>query len=173
MKDDLQAELVRSAEDFSRGIDLSGLPREPSRRLAVLTCMDARVDPAALLGLELGAAHVIRNAGGRATDDAIRSLAISTRLLGVRAIAVIHHTECGMTTFTNQQLWAELRDSAGVDATGTDFEPFADVEGSVRDDTWRIEQADLIDREVAVLGFVYDVRTGALTPVPGAGRPGG
>ena len=106
----------------------------PARKTAVLVCMDARIDPARALGLEEGDAHVIRNAGGRASDDAIRSLIISYELLGTREFVVIHHTDCGMLTFTNEQLREKLQEELGVDASAIDFLPFSDVAQSVRDD---------------------------------------
>src|SRR5438552_4407277 len=124
------------ASTFSKG----DLPMPPARHVAVLTCMDARLHPARFLGLELGDAHVIRNAGGRASDDAIRSLAISQQLLGTREVAVIHHTDCGMLTFTNEQLRAKLQAELGADAAGVDFLPFSDLEQSVRDDLERLRR---------------------------------
>jgi carbonic anhydrase len=131
----------------------------------VLVCMDARIDPAKALGLEEGDAHVIRNAGGRASDDAIRSLIISNELLGTREFVVIHHTDCGMLTFTNEQLRAKLRDELGADASAIDFLPFSDVAQSVRDDLATIRTSPLLPKEIPVRGFIYDVTTGALTEV--------
>lgn len=149
------------AARFTRG----HLPTPPARKLAVLVCMDARIDPAAALGLQEGDAHVIRNAGGRASDDAIRSLAISQQLLGTREIVVIHHTDCGMLTFTNEQLRAKLRDELGVDASSVDFLPFSDLEQSVRDDIARLRASPLLLRDVPIHGLIYDVRTGSLRQV--------
>lgn len=148
------------AERFTHG----DLPMPPSRRVAVLTCMDARLDPAAFLGLQPGDAHVIRNAGGRASDDAIRSLAISQQLLGTREVVVIHHTDCGMLTFTNDQLRSKLREELGADASAIDFLPFKDLEQSVRDDLHRIAESPFL-LDVPVSGFIYDVRSGRLLPV--------
>src|SRR5213083_1615864 len=119
---------ARYAADFTKG----DLPTPPARKVAVLTCMDARLDPAKFLGLSEGDAHVIRNAGGRAAD-AIRSLVISQQLLGTREVVVIHHTDCGMLTFTDEQLRQKLRDDLGVDVEHA-FLPFGDLEQSVRDD---------------------------------------
>src|SRR4249919_3913723 len=118
------------ASSFSKG----NLPMPPGRHVAILTCMDARLDPARFLGLKEGDAHVIRNAGGRASDDAIRSLIISSRLLGTREFAVVHHTDCGMLTFSNDDLRGKLEAETGADATDIDFLPFGDLEQSVRDD---------------------------------------
>jgi carbonic anhydrase len=127
--------------------------------------MDARIDPAKALGLEEGDAHVIRNAGGRASDDAIRSLVISNELLGTREFVVIHHTDCGMLTFTNDQLREKLNDELGVDASGIDFLPFSDVPQSVRDDLATLRATPLLPKEIPVRGFIYDVTTGALSEV--------
>ena len=140
-------------------------PTPPARGVAILTCMDARIDPARVLGLELGDAHVIRNAGGRASDDALRSLVISSRLLGTTEFAVIHHTECGMLTFTNEDLHAKLRDETGTDASHIDFLTFSDLEQSVRDDVSAILASPFIDDSITVSGYIYDVKTGAVTQV--------
>jgi carbonic anhydrase len=126
--------------------------------------MDARLDPATFLGLHEGEAHVIRNAGGRAAD-AIRSLVISQQLLGTREVVVIHHTDCGMLTFTDDQLRQKLRDDLGVQTTEA-FLPFSDLEQSVRDDVAAIRTAPLLLKDVPVRGFIYDVRTGRLREVP-------
>lgn len=143
------------------------LPMPPGRQAAVLVCMDARIDPARALGLEEGDVHVIRNAGGRA-KDAIRSLAISQELLGTREIVVIHHSDCGMLTFTNDVIRDRLADSLGADASAAakalDFEPFPEVNQSVIDDVEAIKASPLV-RDVPISGYVYDVKTGALTKV--------
>ena len=151
----------RYAADFAKG----ELPAPPARRLAVLTCMDARLDPAKALGLAEGDAHVIRNAGGRASDDALRSLVISQQLLGTREVLVVHHTDCGMMAFTNEQLRDRLRRDLNADASAVDFLPFGDLEASVREDVETIRSSPLIPDDVAVRGFVYDVRTGRLREV--------
>ncbi len=139
----------------------SDLPMPPARRLVILTCMDARIDPAQAFGVAEGDAHVIRNAGGRASEDALRSLVISTQLLDTREVLVIHHTDCGMLTFTNEQLQARL----GADAAGIDFLPFSDLEQSVRDDMATIRASPLLPDDLAVRGFIYDVRSGHLREV--------
>jgi carbonic anhydrase len=127
--------------------------------------MDARIDPARALGLGIGDAHVIRNAGGRASDDAIRSLIISTALLGTREIVVIQHTDCGMQTVTNEDVRARLAAERGSDASDIDFLTFPDLEANVRRDVERIRSSSHIDPGVTVSGYVYDVDTGALTEV--------
>ena len=155
-------EFLAANERYAAGFDKGDLPLPPARQVAVLVCMDARIDPAKVLGLTEGDAHVIRNAGGRASDDALRSLAISHELLGTREVVVIHHTDCGMLTFTNDQLRQRLRDRLGADASGIDFLPFGDLNQSVRDDVATIRTSPLVPDDVVVSGFVYDVRTGRL-----------
>ena len=151
----------RYAESFDRG----DLPMPPGRKLAVLTCMDARLHPETFLGLDVGDAHMIRNAGGRASDDAIRSLIISSHLLGTNEYIVIHHTDCGMLTFSNSDLQNKLAQETGADASHIDFLPFGDLEDSVRDDVLRIKDSRFIPDDISVRGFVYDVRSGRLTEV--------
>jgi len=128
--------------------------------------MDARLDPARILGLQDGDANVLRNAGAIVTEDVLRSLAISRWLLGTRQAFVIGHVDCGMTRFTNGELRARLRDEAGVDASEIDFLPFGDVDESVREGVRRIRGSPLLGDAFAAGGFVYDVRTGRLTEVP-------
>jgi carbonic anhydrase len=151
----------RYAATFTKG----DLAMPPARRVAILTCMDARLDPAKFLGLEEGDAHVIRNAGGRATADALRSLIISQQLLGTREIVVIHHTDCGMLTFTDDQLRRQLRERFGVPADDWAFLPFTDLAQSVRDDIAVIRRSPFILPETTITGFIYDVRTGRLSQV--------
>ena len=158
---ELLAANARYADRF-RGGDL---PSPPARRVAVLTCMDARLVPHRFLGLEEGDAHVIRNAGGRASDDALRSLILSYKLLGTREFLVIHHTDCGMLGFDNEQLREQLRRDTGADASQIDFLPFRDLDDSVRQDARAIRDSPLIPDAIAVRGFVFDVRTGRLREV--------
>ena len=157
-------ELLQANKQYAKTFDRGELPMPPARRLAVVTCMDARIIPSRQLGLEEGDAHVIRNAGGRARD-ALRSLVISQRLLGTNEIAVIHHTDCGMLTFTNPDLHAKVKQDLGADATAIDFLPFSDVEESVREDVAFLLSSPLIPGSVVIRGFVYDVRTGKLNEV--------
>jgi carbonic anhydrase len=159
-------EFLRANRSYAANFDQGDLPMPPSRQVAVLTCMDARLHPSRFLGLELGDAHVIRNAGGRASEDAIRSLVISQRLLGTREIVVIHHTDCGMLTFTNEQLAAQVQQELGVNVVGRDFLPFSDLEQSVRDDVATLRASSLIPGDIPVSGAIYDVRTGTLRVVP-------
>jgi carbonic anhydrase len=157
-------ELLQANAEYARTFDRGELPMPPARRLAIVTCMDARIVPSRQFGLEEGDAHVIRNAGGRA-HDALRSLVISQRLLGTNEIAVIHHTDCGMVTFTNRDLHAKVKQDLGADASHIDFLPFADLEESVREDVAFLLSSPLIPGDVLIRGFVYDVRTGRLSEV--------
>lgn len=140
------------------------LPLPPSRELAVLACMDARLDIYRILGLQDGEAHVIRNAGGAATDDAIRSLAISQRLLGTREIILIHHTECGMLTFTGDNFNRDIEKETGIRPEWA-AEAFTDVEKDVRQSIRRIIANPFIPHQDAIRGFVFDVATGQLNEV--------
>ncbi|GMV86583.1 MAG: carbonic anhydrase [Dehalococcoidia bacterium] len=141
------------------------LPAEAGQpRIAVILCMDARIDPVRALGLRYGHAHIIRNAGGRMAD-ALRSLAISQRLLGTREVALIHHTECAMMTFTDEDMRQRLRDEAGFIADHLAFLPFRDLQQSVRDDLEVYRSSPLVRQDVALRGFVYDVRTGRLREI--------
>ncbi len=158
-------EFLKANEDYAATFQKGHLPMPPARHVAVLTCMDARLHPARFLGLELGDAHVIRNAGGRASDDAIRSLVISQQLLGTNTVVVIHHTDCGMLTFSNADLRGKLKQELNADAEYIDFLPFKDLEKSVRDDVATIKNSPLIPKSVEVSGFIYDVKSGRLLPV--------
>lgn len=158
-------EFVKANEGYAASFDKGDTPMPPARQVAVVTCMDARLHPEDFLGLEVGDAHVIRNAGGRVSDDAIRSLVISQRLLGTTEIVVIHHTECGMATFSNEDLTAKIKEDLGVDTTGQDFLPFGDLEQSVRDDVEIIENSELIPDDIQFSGAIYDVTSGELREV--------
>ena len=141
-----------------------GMPPQPRRKLAVLTCMDARLDPARLLGLQEGDAHVIRNAGGVVTDDALRSLAISQNLLGTEEIVLIHHTDCGMLTFTDEEFAQRLERETGSRPEWRSH-AFSDLEQDVRDGIERIKQSPFVPHTDRVRGFVYEVETGRLREV--------
>jgi carbonic anhydrase len=157
-------EIMRANEAYAQSFDRGDLPLPPARGLTVLTCMDARIIPSKVLGLQEGDAHVIRNAGGRARD-ALRSIIISQRLLGTRELAVIHHTDCGMLTFTNRDLRAKVKEDLDQDTGEFDFLPFADLDESVREDIQFLEATQLLDPDTLIRGFVYDVRTGRLREV--------
>src|SRR2546428_7636330 len=158
-------EFLRANEIYATRFQEGHLPMPPARRVAVLTCMDARLDPARFLGLQEGDAHVIRNAGGRASEDAIRSLVISQQLLGTNTVVVIHHTDCGMLTLSNADLRTKLKQELNANADHIDFLPFKDLEQSVRDDVATIKALPLIPKDIEVSGFIYDVRSGKLSPV--------
>jgi carbonic anhydrase len=158
-------ELVSANKDYAKNFTLGGLPLPPARKVAVLTCMDARILPSRALGLKEGDAHVIRNAGGRARD-ALRSLVISQRLLGTKELAVIHHTDCGMLTFSNRDLRDKVQADLGQDTGEFDFLPFSDLDESVREDIEFLRATQLLDPDTLIRGFVYDVRDGRLREVP-------
>jgi carbonic anhydrase len=166
-------ELVRAnrAAAEARAADTNELPGAPSRAVAIVTCMDCRIDVEAALGLGLGEAHVLRNAGGVVTDDVIRSLALSQRKLGTREVMLIHHDKCGMTTVTDDGFRAELQEATGV-APAFAIESFADVEADVRQSIERVRRSDFLPYREAVRGFVYDVDSGALREVVEAKPPG-
>ncbi|MDA4136925.1 MAG: carbonic anhydrase [Thaumarchaeota archaeon] len=150
------------AKSFKKG----NLALPPSKKLAVLACMDARLDVHKILGLEEGEAHVIRNAGGVATDDAIRSLLISQRLLGTEEIVLIHHTDCGMVTFSDDDVKKKIQAETGIRPSFA-LEAFPDVEGDVLQSIARIKASPFISRKDHIRGFVYDVKTGRLREVAG------
>lgn len=158
---ELDAANARFAESF----DLGDLSRRPARRVAVVTCMDTRMDPAKILGLVEGDANILRNAGGRADESVLRALFISQQLLGTEEVVVIHHTDCGLLSFTNEQLREICAERLGVDASGIDFLAFCDLKQSVREDVATIRNSPLIPDSIIVSGFIYDVRTGRLEPV--------
>ena len=157
-------ELLAANERYAARFHKGALPLPPARRVAIVTCMDARIDPAKALGLDEGDAHVIRNAGGRA-QDALRSLVISQRLLGTREVVVLHHTDCGMLTFTDDELRDKVRHELGADASHIAFLPFKDLDESVRLDVAYLRASPLIPADVPIRGFVYDVRTGTVREV--------
>ncbi|MFW2374038.1 MAG: beta-class carbonic anhydrase [Gammaproteobacteria bacterium] len=185
--DEVTAANDNYAADFG---DKANLAMPPARHFAILTCMDARLDPAKYAGLSEGDAHVIRNAGGRASDDAIRSLVISYKLLGTREWFVIHHTDCGMETFTDdimRGLLASSLKTSSVDASGwhdsgdgpgsteanyIDWLTISDNQKSVVEDVQRIRNHPLVPKDIPVYGYIYDVKTGKLVEVPEATQAG-
>jgi len=164
-------ELLAANAAFARSFTPRRLPRTPARRLAVLTCMDARMDPAAFLGLREGDAHVIRNAGGRASGDAVRSLLISHKLLGTDQWLVIHHTDCGQETYSGETM-RRLCAPRSREAEAIDWLTIADREQAVVDDVRRLRLHPLVPPEVAIHGFLYDLATGRLAEVETASRTG-
>jgi carbonic anhydrase len=156
--------LVENSKRYEQGFDKGDLPLPPGKKVAVLACMDARLNPYGLLGLEEGDAHVIRNAGGVVDDDAIRSLAISQNLLGTEEIVLVHHTDCGMLTFTDEEFAQKLEDETGQRPEWS-AHAFSDLEADVRSGIEKIRQSPFVPRTDSVRGFVYDVHTGALNEV--------
>jgi carbonic anhydrase len=157
-------DLVRNNESYVRSFKKGNLPLPPAKHVAVLACMDARLDVHKILGLEEGDAHVIRNAGGVATDDAIRSLAISQRLLGTTEIVLIHHSDCGMLTFSDDDVKRQIEKETGIRPAFA-LEAFSDLDEDVRQSIARIKASPFIPRKDRIRGFVYDVRTGRLDEV--------
>ncbi|WP_324670540.1 carbonic anhydrase [Hymenobacter sp. GOD-10R] len=186
----LQEVLAANAQYQASFGEKTNLQLPPARGFAILTCMDARLDPAKYAGLAEGDAHVIRNAGGRASDDAIRSLVISYKLLGTKEWFVIHHTDCGMQYFTDdviRELLAQSLETATVDATGwhdvgqgpgsdearfVAFLPFRDLADSVVEDVARIRRHPLVPTTIPIYGYIYDVKSGKLIEVPAATKAG-
>ncbi len=156
--------LLKNNETYAKGFEKGGLPLPPSKRIAVLACMDARLDVHKILGLEEGQAHVIRNAGGVATEDAIRSLVISQRLLGTQEIVLIHHTDCGMLTFKDDEVKGQIQRETGIRPPFA-LEAFSNLEEDVRQSIARIKASPFIPKKDAVRGFIYDVKTGRLNEV--------
>ncbi|MGI9147596.1 MAG: beta-class carbonic anhydrase [Chloroflexota bacterium] len=157
-------DLLRNADGYAASFNKGQLPMPPACHVAIVTCMDARINPYGLLGLAEGDAHVIRNAGGVVTDDVVRSLAISQRLLGTREIILIHHTDCGMLTFKDDDVKAQIEADTGIRPPFA-LEAFADVQRDVVQSMARIAASPFVPRKSDVRGFVYDVHTGGLNEV--------
>jgi carbonic anhydrase len=157
-------ELVKNSEAYAASFDRGDLPLPPAKKLAVVACMDARLIPTRVLGLSEGDAHVIQNAGGVVTDDEIRSLAISQRLLGTEEIILIHHTDCGMLTFTDDEFKRQVQDETGIKPEWA-AEAFSDLDEDVRQSIARIKASPFIPRKDSIRGFVYQVETGRLREV--------
>ena len=161
-------DLLKNAESYAEGFDKEDLPMPPGKKVAVLACMDARLIPSRVLGLEEGDAHVIRNAGGIVAEDEIRSLAISQHLLGTEEIILIHHTGCGMLTFTDDEFRQQIADDTGIKPPWA-VETFQDLDTDVRQSLARITTSPFIPHTDSVRGFVYEVETGKLREVLAAG----
>ena len=157
-------ELLANADRYAQQFDKGELPLPPAKKVAVVACMDARLDPQKVLGLGEGDAHVIRNAGGVVTDDEVRSLAISQTLLGTEEIMLIHHTDCGMLTFTDEQFSDQLEADAGAKPEWS-ANCFDDLEGDVRESIARIRSSPFIPNKDSIRGFVYDVKSGRLNEI--------
>jgi carbonic anhydrase len=157
-------ELLKNNEQYAASFDKGDLPMPPGKELAVVACMDARLDVYGMLGLSEGEAHVIRNAGGVITDDAVRSLVISQRLLGTKEIILIHHSDCGMLTFNDDEVKAQIKDDVGIRPPFA-LEAFPDPDDDVRQSIARIKASPFIPSKDKVRGFVFDVKTGRLNEV--------
>jgi carbonic anhydrase len=157
-------ELLQNNEVYAESFDKGDLPLPPAKGVAVVACMDARLNVYGMLGLQEGDAHVIRNAGGVITDDEIRSLAISQRLLGTHEIILIHHTDCGMLTFSDDELKQQIQEDVGMKPHFS-MESFSDLEEDVRQSIARIQASPFIPNKESVRGFVYEVETGRLREV--------
>ena len=157
-------ELLENAKGYAESFDKGDLPLPPGRKIAIVACMDARLNPYGLLGLQEGDAHVIRNAGGVVTDDEIRSLAISQRLLATEEIILIHHTDCGMLTFTDDEFKRSIQDDIGIKPEWA-AEAFPDLDEDVRQSLARINASPFIPKKDSVRGFVYEVENGTLREV--------
>jgi carbonic anhydrase len=157
-------QLLANNERYSSSFDKGDLPMPPAKKLAVLACMDARLDVHKILGLGEGDAHVIRNAGGVVTDDAIRSLVISQRLLGTEEVILIHHTDCGMLTFKDDEVKRQIEDDTGLRPAFA-LEAFPDLEQDVRQSIARIQSNPFIPKKSQIRGFVFDVHSGRLNEV--------
>ncbi len=157
-------EYVSNAERYAATFDKGALPMPPAKKTAVVACMDARLNPYGILGLTEGDSHVIRNAGGVVTDDVIRSLAISQRLLGTEEIILIHHTDCGMLTFRDDDVKAQIEKDTGIRPHFA-LEAFADLDDDIRQSIKRIQASPFIPRTGQIRGFVYEVETGGLREV--------
>lgn len=158
-------EVLAANEAFASAFEHGELPAPPSRHLAVVTCMDARIIPLSVFGLSIGDAHILRNAGGRVTEDVLRSLLVSTHVLGVREIAVVHHTECGMAKVTDEDLRGRIEEATGNRPGAIAFHPIIDPDADLRADVARLTRSELLPTGTEVRGFEYDVRSGRLRRV--------
>jgi len=161
----MRDESMKANERYAASFNQGGLPMPPGRRLAAVVCMDARLMPDQFLGLGIGDAHIIRNAGGIVTDDALRSLIISHKLLGTNEFFVVNHTDCGMLTFEDGQLQQRLKDETGQDASAIRFHSFKDLDENVRAQVQKIKDSPFLPDDIPVSGFVYDVKSGKLRQV--------
>jgi carbonic anhydrase len=158
-------ELLQNNQRFAKDFDKGDLPLPPAKKIAIVACMDARLNPYPILGLQLGDAHVIRNAGGVITDDEIRSLAISQHLLGTDEITLIHHTDCGMLTFNDEEFADKLEAETGQ-RRRWEARSFPDLDQDVRDSIQRIKDGPFIPNKDSVRGFIYDTLSGELREAP-------
>jgi carbonic anhydrase len=165
---EVTSHIVQKNEEYAKHFDKGDLPLPPAQHYLLLTCMDARIDPSAAFGIPLGAAHVVRNAGG-STRDALRSIVISQQLLATTQVLVVKHTDCGMLTFTNEaareKIKGNLGEGAKKEVEGMDFLPFKDLDQAVKDDVAYLKDSKLIPENIDISGWVYDVKTGKVRSV--------
>jgi len=159
-------EVLKANEEYARNFTLGHLPLPPARKLAVVACMDARLIVSQILGLKAGDAHIIRNAGGIVTEDALRSLIISHHLLGTQEVIIINHTDCGMLTFKDEDLRARLQQQTGTAVVSpASFQAFTNLERNVQEQIQKLKSHPWVPKQISVRGFVYDVKTGRLREV--------
>lgn len=158
-------DVLAANADYSAAFAFSGRPGQAARGLAVVTCMDSRIDPLTMLGLEKGDAKILRNAGGRVTDDVLRTLVLATHLLGVDRVMVVEHTDCKMASATDEQVHDEIRQSSGIDTRSLDFRTMSDQRAALLHDVQKVRSSPYLPKGVEVGGFFYDVRTGQLAAV--------
>lgn len=158
-------EMMEHNQGYAKRFDLGHLQTPPIKKLVILTCMDSRMDLEQLLGLSVGDAHMIRNAGGIATDDAIRSLILSTHLLGTRAVGVIQHTQCGLMSITDEEFRWRLSSETGRDASHLKFHAFRDIDHNVTEQVLRIRENPFLPKQIEVRGYAYEVTTGVLREI--------
>ncbi|MCH8902054.1 MAG: carbonic anhydrase [Chloroflexi bacterium] len=161
----MRDECLKANEGYAASFDKGGLPMPPGKKLAMVVCMDARLMPDQFLGLDIGDAHVIRNAGGIVTDDALRSLIISHKLTGANEFFVVNHTDCGMLTFEDETLRQRLTQETGADASGLQFYTFKNLEENVRAQVQKIKSSPFLSDDIPVSGFIYQVEDGRLRQV--------
>ncbi|MGH7801958.1 MAG: beta-class carbonic anhydrase [Thermodesulfobacteriota bacterium] len=159
-------EVLKANQEYAKNFKLGHLPMPPANKLAVVTCMDARMTVSQLLGLKTGEAHIIRNAGGIVTEDALRSLIISHHLLGTQEFMIINHTDCGMLTFKDEELRKKLQETTGTAAVAPmHFHAFSSLEENVREQIQKVKSHPWVPKQIPVRGFIYDVKTGRLNEV--------
>ena len=158
-------DVLAANESYAASFQDLGLPGRAGRGLAVVTCMDSRIDPLRMLGLAPGDAKIMRNAGGRVTDDVLRTLVLAVHLLGVERVLVVEHTECKMASATDEQVHAAILESSGIDTRSLEFRTMSDQKATVLEDVQKVRSSPYLPDSVQVGGFLYDVRTGRLTPL--------
>jgi carbonic anhydrase len=158
-------DVLSANSDYAETFEFTGRPGQAARGLAVVTCMDSRIDPLTMLGLEKGDAKILRNAGGRVTDDVLRTLVLATHLLGVDRVMVVEHTDCKMASATDDQVHEAIYDSSGIDTRSLEFRTMDDQLASIAQDVQRVRSSPYLRKDTETGGFLYDVKTGRLQQV--------